>query len=379
MDPIRVDFITSQASHYRAPLWQRLLEDDKVNALFLSGEGRNDIKPIDLTEARWEGKRDNFRVLRNIFVKRILIWQCGALAHVRKTDADVLVLLGNMYVISMWFAVWLARRRGISVLFWGHGLYGREGLLKRWLRVQFLALADCNLVYGEYARGLLIQNGVEPRRIRVVYNSLDHARQLVLRDTMVQPSFIPARGWFKDASVPLLLFVGRMASRKRLDLLIDAVRSLRDKGQIYNLLLIGDGAETEPLRKLANDLKGQVHFYGSCYDEEELGRLIANADLYVSPGNVGLAAIHALTYGTPVCTHDNITKQGPEVEAIVNGRTGVLFDYAEMDITGAVQCWFYSVADRQTVRTLCYQEIDEKWNTENQAQLIIKAVRDFVN
>ena len=36
----------------------------------------------------------------------------------------------------------------------------------------------------------------------------------------------------------------------------------------------------------------------------------------VSPGNVGLTAIHSLTYGTPVLTHDNFNFQMPEAEAI---------------------------------------------------------------
>jgi glycosyltransferase involved in cell wall biosynthesis len=43
-----------------------------------------------------------------------------------------------------------------------------------------------------------------------------------------------------------------------------------------------------------------IVFYGESYNERELAPLIALADVCVSPGNVGLTAIHALTYGTPV-------------------------------------------------------------------------------
>lgn len=373
---VRVDFITNEASHYRSALWNSLLDDDSLDVQFIFGEGCSGIRPIDLTEPCWSGKQFRFHKVRNIYIKKILIWQHGVLSHIRKTDARVLVLLGDMYVVSIWFTVWLAKLRGISVLFWGHGLNGREGGIKHWIRAHFLGLADGVLVYGERGRRLLIQSGLMPDRIRVVYNSLDHARQLTLRKSVVQYDYYSMQDWFQDDSAPVLLFVGRLTAQKRLDSLINAVRCLRRQGLIYNLLIIGDGAESDRLRTLAADLKGQVYFYGACYEEEELGRLIANADLCVSPGFVGLTAMHALGYGTPVCTHDNPAWQAPEAEAIVDGTTGVRFEYERMDIAQAVCRWFASAPDRDEVRRLCYQEIDDKWNTENQAKTISKAVRD---
>ena len=61
------------------------------------------------------------------------------------------------------------------------------------------------------------------------------------------------------------------------------------------------------------------------YDENEIGDLIYNADLCVSPGNVGLTAIHTLTYGTPVLSHANFPNQMPEFEAIDKDFTSFLF------------------------------------------------------
>ena len=43
---------------------------------------------------------------------------------------------------------------------------------------------------------------------------------------------------------------------------------------------------------------------------------------FVSPGNVGLTAIHSLSYGTPVLTHNNFNNQMPEVESIQPGFNG---------------------------------------------------------
>lgn len=376
MPGLRVDFITNQAPHYRAALWERLLEDSSLDIRFLYGEGAtSSIRSIDLSEPRWRGKQSRFQRIRNVHLRKLLVWQRGVLAQVRKTDARVLVLLGQMYILSMWLAVWIAKRRGIAVLFWGHGAYGREGRLKRRFRNRFLRLADGVLVYGEHARGLLIADGFPPERVRVVYNSLDHARQLAIRESFIEPGFFAGQDWFRQTSAPTLLFVGRLTPQKQIDRLIDAVVRLRDQGRVFNLLLVGDGPEFGRLRALAADLAGQVHFYGACYDEESLGRLIANADLCVSPGEVGLTAMHALGYGTPVCTHDDMTRQMPEAEAIVEGRTGVLFDYDnKMNLASAIGRWFDSAPDRAILRSCCYQEIDLNWNTENQARRIRDAI-----
>ncbi len=375
---LRLDFITNQAPHYRAALWDRFLEHKSLDVRFLYGEGAtNSIRSIDLSEARWRGKQSNFHAVQNVYLRKVLVWQRGVLGYVRKTDASALVLLGQMYILSMWFTVWLARRRGIAVIFWGHGSYGREGRLKRWLRNRFLRLADGVLVYGEHARRLLIADGFNPERVRVVYNSLDHARQLAIRDSLVQPEFFASQSWYEKREAPTLLFVGRLTPQKRLHKLIDAVAQLREQGRVFNLLIVGSGPESERLRALGNALRGQVHFYGACYEEEELGRLIANADLCVSPGEVGLTAMHALGYGTPVCTHGDMSRQMPEAEAIVEARTGVLFEYEHMDLAAAILRWFDESPDRVKVRAFCYEEIDLKWNTENQAQLMTDAILEL--
>ena len=72
-------------------------------------------------------------------------------------------------------------------------------------------------------------------------------------------------------------------------------------------------------------MEGNCIFYGATYDEKELSKLIYMSDLTVSPGNIGLTAIHSLSYGTPVCSHSNFNNQMPESEAIINFENGFFF------------------------------------------------------
>ena len=74
-----------------------------------------------------------------------------------------------------------------------------------------------------------------------------------------------------------------------------------------------------------------ILFYGKTYNESELSKLIYSSDLMVSPGNTGLNAVHALSYGTPVGTHNNFNNQMPEAAIIEDKITGFFFNEDDID------------------------------------------------
>lgn len=374
-----VDFFTNLAPHYRDALWKGLMVSDLLDVQFHFGQkSGSTIRTIDFNTIEWKKNSERLHHFKNRYARDVLVWQSGALKNIFRTNAEVVVLLGQMYVVSTWLVVIIARIRGIETVFWGHGAYGREKPLKRWFRNRFLSLASMIWVYGHHARNLLIDDGIDPDHVRVVFNSLDHAAQLKLRQSILDTEFFQQKGWFFQSSAPVLIFVGRLTRQKELDKLIYAVAELRKSNRLFNLLIVGDGPQRKELEKLASSLSGQIHFYGACYDELELGKMIANADLCVSPGEVGLTAMHVLTYGTPVCTHGLMEEQMPEAEAVIEGQTGVLFDQCEMDISSAISRWFDAAIDRKKVRERCYQEIDERWNTKNQIKIMTSSIDELV-
>ena len=103
------------------------------------------------------------------------------------------------------------------------------------------------------------------------------------------------------------------------------------------------------------------------------GNLIYNGDLCVSPGNVGLTAIHSLTFGTPVLTHDYFPYQMPEFEAIHEGQTGSFFKYGNIQsLAEKINQWFDIPVSRETIRKLCMCEIDYFWNPSFQINVLKK-------
>ena len=104
-------------------------------------------------------------------------------------------------------------------------------------------------------------------------------------------------------------------------------------------------------------LKKQVKLLGACYDEETLGPILAAADLCVVPGALGLTGIHALTYGTPVLTLDDMDEHGPEFEAIVDGKTGSFFRKGNaQSLTDEISRWVDLSTNRELIRRECYRD-----------------------
>ena len=327
------------------------------------------IQQIDFEAIEWNDMADRLTTVRNVRFRHALVWQRGVVGRAAVTDAKIAVILGDMNVISNWIATLILKVRGRKVVFWGHGISGGEGRAKLFLRLIFLRLADWNLVYGKWAKRMLVKHGFPASRVTVVFNSLDYDRQKSHRTHSVDPSYYRDTGWFTDSDLPVLLFIGRLTRQKKLDQLIDAVIALNADGPRVNLVIVGSGIERDSLEEQANNCQGYTHFFGPCYDEEILAKLIANADLCVSPGEIGLTAIHCLSYGTPVCTHGNFSEQGPEVEAIVEGETGVFFDQTSRGLRLAIEDWISRNQDRVQLRKKCYRIVDELYNPQNQCRI----------
>jgi len=374
-----VDFYTNLAPHYRAGLWRNLLEANSLEAHFLCGkEPQNSIKQIDFAEETWSKYASRIHFLKNLRVKRLLVWQKGSLSRALKSPAQIVVLLDQMYILSNWLVLLVSRLRGRKIAFWGHGIYGSETGLKRWIRMFYLKRADLVFVYGPHAKSLLLKAGIPETRLECVYNSLDYERHCELRCSVLDPDFYQTAGFFSDRTRPTLIFVGRLTPQKNLPAIIDAVDSLQSSSTPANLLFVGSGPEEETLKHAASRLPGSVHFYGPCYDEQLLGKLIANADLCVSPGEVGLTAIHCLSFGTPVCTHGDMTRQMPEADALTAGLTGVFYDYSQMNLAEAIANWFSSCPERETIRSACYATIDSKYNPRHQVEVFSRAFANLV-
>jgi len=311
--------------------------------------------------------------VKNRYVGDLLVWQSGVTTRVAKTNAEVIVFLAHIFTLSTWLGVILARLRGKKTAFWGHGLYGGENRIKKLVTCLFLRLANHNFVYGEHGAHNMIIQGIPANNIDVVYNSFHYFRQLEFRVKNTAENYLDRVSMFSRPDLPLLLFVGRLTEEKKIDNLISAVSELNKDGSRYNLLIIGDGPMRNKLESLAKD-NSSIYFFGPCYNENVLFSLITSSDLCVSPGNVGLTAIHVMGYGIPVCTHSDWTCQMPEAESVQDGETGVLFDPGSESLANAIERWFLLNPSREIVQRRCWEIIDRFYNPTAQLRIFENAL-----
>jgi glycosyltransferase involved in cell wall biosynthesis len=129
-----------------------------------------------------------------------------------------------------------------------------------------------------------------------------------------------------------LVFLGRLVSDKGVDLLLRALRELREEGNTPTLTIIGTGPEEQALRGLARelDLREQVEFAGE-KSGDELAILLNQHRIMIVPSRwaepFGLVALEGIACGCAVIgSEDGGLKEamGPCGITFKNGDQGSL-------------------------------------------------------
>jgi len=382
MNKPKVLIVYHYFAHYRLPILRELTRNNKYNFRFVSGKTSEitieKISP-ELIEKNTDSDGLNWEFVENIWIRSgPLLWQKGLIKKCLLSDYDSIIFLGSPYFISTWIAVLIARFKGKKVLFWTHGFIRNEGL-KDVLRKLFFKTANGLLLYSNWAKLNLTQHGFKPENLTVINNSLDYEKHITLRYLLSNENLIKnKKALFSEYDLPIVMFVGRLTPQKKLTVLLELVTKLNASCMEVNLLLIGDGEarlELETAVKRLN-IQQNVVFYGSTHNEEELAPLIGMADICIAPGEVGLTAIHSMSYGTPVITHNDPLHQMPEFEAVIEGVTGSLFVKDDLNsLVKVTKHWLLVNRDRELVRQNCYKVVDQFYNPSYQVKKIIEALK----
>ncbi len=169
-----------------------------------------------------------------------------------------------------------------------------------------------------YRRFDLVLAPSESMRAHLADWGVDHAacQPLGVDATLFHPARASA-SWRSRLGLPastrLLVYAGRFAPEKRLDVLARAVDRL---GPPYMLLAIGAG----PTPPAGERVLVQPHLH----DPMALARALASADLFVHAGSLetfGLSALEAMACGTPV-----VARAAEGLGELVDGAVGAAVD-----------------------------------------------------
>lgn len=356
--------------HYREPIF-RLIEKN-WDCRWIFGENKTDIPSCDTSFMH------SVKTLPLTKGKVNTWWLKGLRRILHLSSSKDIIMTGEIKFLGSWYVMISNRLRPRSrrarIFLWSHGWNGTEKNVRNVFYRLYFGMADGLLLYGDHSRNIALKEGIDPSRIHVIHNSLDHDRFINIRHKMASGNSgaMFFRQWFENPSCPTLVYIGRLSLIKKLQQLFEAVAILKAKGRECNIAIIGEGPDKDTLLRTCSDLrlKNNIHFFGPIYDLTESAPIIYNSDICVSPGHIGLTAIHALELGTPVVTHSDFSAQAPEAETVIPGQTGQLFEKNNVeDLAKAIsrQLDRNEAIGRDAVRNTCYEAI-ESWTPEWQLE-----------
>ena len=322
---MKVAIIWNYLFHYRIPLYRLLGQVPGVDLTVLHG---GLVGPPG--DARAGGPDDSFRSVRattNMWrlAGAVLYLQTGLLRHVRRGRFDVIVCEGNFGILSNLPVLLYGRVAGIPVLMWTAGWErGRINGLAALLRRAYIRLAARlprgYICYGTGARDFLGKFGVPHSRCVIVQNTID-VEGIVHRSAEDAARGEQERRMRGLTHKKVILAVGELRPEKDIAVLVEAFRRVRSARDDVALVVIGDGPERRRLEAMALENRiPDVSFLGSVF--ADVGRYFAMSDIFVLPGDGGLAINEAMAHRLPVICS---TADGTEMDLVIDGRTGHFF------------------------------------------------------
>ena len=254
-----------------------------------------------------------------------LYWQSGL--NIQGASAgDVLLVPGNPRFLSVYPLLIKARARGMGIIVQGHGWSSSS---RPWLaRIRHLLwrFADVALLYTDEEREQFIANGFAPDRVFATNNTMGTQAIEQARAHWTPDRLETGAGRVRPSGHQIL-FCGRLTAKAELQVLLDALAALKQRGQSVQLVIIGGGDQESALkdRAVSLGLAQQITWLGPIHDEMQLAPWFLQSDVFVYPGAIGLSLLHAFNYGLPVVTHDQLKQHNPEISALEPGRSGALF------------------------------------------------------
>jgi glycosyltransferase involved in cell wall biosynthesis len=370
---LNICIVYNLTQKYREAIWRELSNDSWNFEIYSDYVTNLSIKQIDKKDIKFfnaNAKLNIFPFLKNIYFKKILIFQKNLFNIIKSKPYDIYIFLGDIYSLSTWLSLIYLKLKNHKTIIWTHGAYGNENIFKRYYYKTFLKLADGILVYENRAKKILINEFKLKSEVCVVYNSLDYKLQNKIKLNLFSKPKLSNSRYF--------CFIGGIQKRKNIQILLDSFIHLKNKNLLpnYKLFIIGDGID---FNYYSNKYKtDDIVFTGAIYDEETIANYLYNAEAMISPGHVGLNVIHSLSYGTPVITHSNHFNHAPEFEAITN-ETGAFFEEGSLEsLSNTIIKWVDSKRDRNITRLKCYKIIDEYYNPINQKLIIKNLINNII-
>lgn len=357
--------------HYRYPIYKAMAEEFDCDFYF----GDSVFEPLKQFDVKLlKGFKSYFHAVRTKF--KGYVWYKGCLQLFRM-KYDIYILTGENLIIPNWLVLLWAKITRKKVVLWTHGIhqcFTKKSTLK--VLKYFYCHVDYLLMYNNYNWQYMEKLGCDKSRLYTIHNSLDTPLQTKIYKNLKTSDVYLRHFGNMD---PVVIYIGRIQKRKKIEQIVEAMLLAKKQGFKFNLILVGEVQDDFSIKKMVENygLSQRTWFYGPSFDEKLNAQLLYDASVCVCPAAVGLSAIHALSYGCPVVSNDNVETQMPEFESIVDGKTGALFKENDIsDLLEKIKYWCSLTQEERTkTRAIARKYVLKEWSVDYQIKVLKKILK----
>ena len=213
---------------------------------------------------------------------------------------DIIVFEGTTNLINNIYLLPYAKLLRKKIIWWDAGYSLPNRTLKRKIIDNvvkpLVKMSDTQMVYSTLAKDYLAEF-MGARNIFLNLNTINTEYFENISDEIKKSN----NEYQFNKNKIQLLYVGVVEARKRVKELIDITISLNNDSseKKFCLTIIGGGNQLDGLKSMY-EKNDAINLLGPMYDKDELKPHYLKSDLFVLPGDGGLAIVQALLYGLPV-------------------------------------------------------------------------------
>jgi glycosyltransferase involved in cell wall biosynthesis len=286
----------------------------KLPMYFATSFGRNAVKRMEELDKRWD--------------------ICHVEGNMTLLDKDLYPRI-KAPIITSQHGTWRGERSEMRLEDISFNLKGMNDLAVMYLSPRFDRYEDYALMYSDVVVAIsrreekaLKARGVKDVRARIV-RIAQGVDERTFHPSNKDPKLRKSIGVKEDEG--LVLFVGRLAGRKGLDMVVEAFDIIAKEKKKVRLAIVGTGPRTAMVRKEAKrrGFEDRMTMAGTV-DLKELARYYATADVTLFPSRwegFGLIPLESMASGTPCVS----TRVGAADDIITDGVDGYLIDVDDHD------------------------------------------------
>ena len=226
---------------YRRSLFSKLSEDQRINFEIVCGKTSpypflKNYSPPQSTKVTYIHNK-YFRIGKTTFT-----WQKNVLKTIINRKPNCVIMLGVDPTILSNFPLFIyLKLMGVKILWWSHGTLGHQGLFGKFFRILFYRFSDGILLYGEDGVKRLIKYNIDEQKLFVVNNCINN-------ESYKDPPINSLKKKIK------IVFSGRLETRKKLEILIQAVKIFKERKILVELDILGAGPSQRSLKTLVYEI-----------------------------------------------------------------------------------------------------------------------------